>query len=366
MGFRYRKSVKLGGGLRLNLSKRGIGISAGVKGLRFGIGPSGARITAGIPGTGLYYEKRLGSNRRQHRASEIRRQELLALQQKRKEALEQARYEVELYENRIEIITSVHKECSEPIDWESIRASSPPFSFGEIGPNEAKALEKLNNYKPSWRDKLFERVEAKKAALQKEIEDAKQRDILEYQEWEKETKLAVRIIEGDLAAYMEAIKELAPFEDIQELGSTINFSTNNPHYMEVTVNVHSEDVIPKEVKSLTKTGKLSVKAMPKTRFYELYQDYVCSCVLRIARELFAILPISTVYIHANGEILNTSTGHLEEATILSVMIPKKTLERLNFDSIDCSDSMTNFVHNMKFKKTKGFDAVEKITPKTVF
>ena len=276
MGFRYRKSVKLGGGLRLNFSKRGIGISAGVKGLRFGIGPSGARITAGIPGTGLYYEKRLGSGRRQHRSSEIRRQELMALQQQRMAAVEQARYEVELYENRIEVITSVHKECSEPIDWEGIKASSPPYSLGEIGPNEAEALEKLNNYKPSWRDKLFERVEVKKAALQKEIEEAKQRDILEYQEWENEVRLAERVTQGDLEAYMEAIKKLAPFEDIQELGSTINFSTNNPEYMEVTVNVHSEDVIPKEVKSLTKTGKLSVKAMPKTRFYELYQDYVCS------------------------------------------------------------------------------------------
>ena len=34
MGFRFRKSINLGGGLKLNLSKSGIGASIGVPGLR--------------------------------------------------------------------------------------------------------------------------------------------------------------------------------------------------------------------------------------------------------------------------------------------------------------------------------------------
>ncbi len=62
MGFRIRKSIKLGGGVRLNLSKSGIGMSAGVKGMRLGINSKGQRYTnASIPGTGLSY--RTGSSR---------------------------------------------------------------------------------------------------------------------------------------------------------------------------------------------------------------------------------------------------------------------------------------------------------------
>ena len=34
MGFRYRKSINLGGGFRINLSKSGVGYSWGVKGYR--------------------------------------------------------------------------------------------------------------------------------------------------------------------------------------------------------------------------------------------------------------------------------------------------------------------------------------------
>lgn len=57
MGFRLRKSINLGGGMRLNLSRKGVGVSAGVKGFRVSAGPRGVTGTASIPGTGLGYSK---------------------------------------------------------------------------------------------------------------------------------------------------------------------------------------------------------------------------------------------------------------------------------------------------------------------
>ena len=58
MGWYLRKSLKLGP-LRFNLSKSGIGASAGVKGLRFGSGPKGQYIHAGRGG--LYFRQSLKS-----------------------------------------------------------------------------------------------------------------------------------------------------------------------------------------------------------------------------------------------------------------------------------------------------------------
>lgn len=52
MGFYLRKSVSVGP-LRFNLSKSGIGVSAGVKGLRFGVGPRGNYVHMGR--AGIYY-----------------------------------------------------------------------------------------------------------------------------------------------------------------------------------------------------------------------------------------------------------------------------------------------------------------------
>ncbi len=118
--------------------------------------------------------------------------------------------------------------------------------------------------------------------------------------------------------------------------------------------------IHKEEKKLTKTGKLSTKQLTKTRYYEWQQDYVCSCTLRIARDLFALLPLNTVIIHASDTQLNTETGHEERLLVLSIQIDREILTGLNFDHIDCSDSMNNFPHHMNFRKTKGFVEVEKV------
>lgn len=53
MGLRFRKSVKIAPGVRLNIGKKSVGISAGVKGYRKSINSSG-RVTTSI-GTPVYF-----------------------------------------------------------------------------------------------------------------------------------------------------------------------------------------------------------------------------------------------------------------------------------------------------------------------
>lgn len=56
MGFRFRKSINLGGGFRVNLSKSGVGYSWGTKGVRFTKTAKGKkRTTLSVPGTGISY-----------------------------------------------------------------------------------------------------------------------------------------------------------------------------------------------------------------------------------------------------------------------------------------------------------------------
>lgn len=65
MGLRYRKSINLGGGFRINLSKSGVGYSWGVKGYRVTKTANGrTRRTASIPGTGISYVYETGRNTR--------------------------------------------------------------------------------------------------------------------------------------------------------------------------------------------------------------------------------------------------------------------------------------------------------------
>ena len=61
MGFRFRKSIKLFPGLRLNLSKSGVSMSVGAPGATLNLSQRGARTTLGIPGTGVSYSSRLST-----------------------------------------------------------------------------------------------------------------------------------------------------------------------------------------------------------------------------------------------------------------------------------------------------------------
>ena len=55
MGLRFHRSIRLLPGLRVNLSKSGIGLSAGGHGATYSVGPNGERSTIGVPGTGGSY-----------------------------------------------------------------------------------------------------------------------------------------------------------------------------------------------------------------------------------------------------------------------------------------------------------------------
>jgi hypothetical protein len=62
MGFRFRRSVRLLPGIRLNFSTRGVSTSVGGRGFTLNFGKRGIRTTVGIPGTGISYSEMLTRN----------------------------------------------------------------------------------------------------------------------------------------------------------------------------------------------------------------------------------------------------------------------------------------------------------------
>ena len=288
------------------------------------------------------------------------------------EELERAAFEVEEYENYLDVLMSIHKDCGPTWNWQEINDSPRPQEPQRRHNRELKAKAAHQSYTPGVSDKLLRRSDSKREELSAAVGEAAAEDQREHvqalenhraalAEWEEQRALAARILAGDPDAFVTAIDLIDPFSELSGLGSSVNFSCDDSRLIEATLFPHGEDVIPKKSKSLLKSGRLSVKNMPKTRFYELYQDYVCGTALRVAKELFALLPIEMSIVTEVSSLLNSKTGHMEDQPILSVAIPRSTLENLNFDYLDPSDSLQNFVHNMNFRKTKGFAPVEQIS-----
>jgi hypothetical protein len=65
--FQFRKRVKLAPGFSLNLSKKGLGMSAGLRGIKVSRSAQG-RLTgsAGLPGSGISYRNTLNANSNSH------------------------------------------------------------------------------------------------------------------------------------------------------------------------------------------------------------------------------------------------------------------------------------------------------------
>jgi hypothetical protein len=55
MGFRFRRSIRILPGLRLNIGKRGMSTSIGGRGAHITVGHGQVRETAGLPGSGISF-----------------------------------------------------------------------------------------------------------------------------------------------------------------------------------------------------------------------------------------------------------------------------------------------------------------------
>jgi hypothetical protein len=310
-------------------------------------------------------------NLREFRAAQKReereaRNRLRELERQRKEqaklsAAEQARLQVEMHENQIDVLLSVHKERGPSWDWPQVAAFLPPPEPKRWGTSELSSQvsallrptphEANHTSARNLDDSVFQ---DSRLAFEKEVEHSV-----------RLKELAQRILLGDPKAYTEALSEFSPLTELSDLGSSIRFVVHSPSLIEATLFINEREVIPPELKTLTASGKLSVKAMPKARFHEIYQDHICSCVLRIAREVFALLPAKTVIVTAMAEIVDRATGMIDTKPVLSVAMPNHRINLLNFSGLDPSDAIETFLHRGDAKtsrKSGQFTSISPLTP----
>ncbi|WP_368505289.1 DUF4236 domain-containing protein [Alkalihalophilus sp. As8PL] len=344
----FRKSVKLGNsGVRLNLSKRGVGMSTGVKGLRVGVGPSGARARASLPGTGLYMEKRMGASKRKATS---------------KPSVDHPSNEAILndYQAIVQDLQSYHKESVTPINWHEVIQNSP-FA-GEIGPRERQKRAELNDYQPNFFVRLFRLEGMKRKSLEQEIQRAMEEDKKAYENWLAEKELGEGVLQGDRATLEKLIQTKSTFYRNQAMAREIVVGIeerNGKMVGHVSIYALLDEEFPEFELSLTKTGKLSEKKLTKTKYYELLSNHVCSVTIRVMRELFDLTPVDELIINVYKKELDTAVGREKEMVILTLNVTRREVEPIHFAMIQPFDMISNLEnHRMTFRKTKGFAEVE--------
>ncbi len=171
--------------------------------------------------------------------------------------------------------------------------------------------------------------------------------------------LANNILNRNVEVYNDVLKIFPAYDIVSDYGSSISINYHEDG-IEIDLFVNINDVVPQNKKTITKEGKLSELVYTFTERNLLIQDYVCSMVLRIARETFSIFCCDKIIVNSIDRIINKSTGKDEDITILSVFIERQKVNTINFDRIDSSDCIENLEHSMNFNKSQGFSPVANI------
>lgn len=290
----------------------------------------------------------------------------------KQQTLDDAYDAVKNWEEYVANLISVHVNLADSINWHKIAALPEPQKPNRKSEHLTKAERKLSSFKPTFITKLTGGTDKKLSKLKSALKLADEKDQKKFQnslnkyeeklkEWNDDTEMAKRLLSNDVEAFKEVISELKTFVEEDRIGDHINFQImeDKVHAMPL---VHSDEIIPKTRRKLRASGTLSETKMPAGEFNELYQDYVASVALKVAGDIFHVLPIETVFVTCMSKMLNTSTGYLEPTPILSVQFVKETFIKLNLKNVDPSDSLKNFNHAMNFKRTKGFVAIEPLEP----
>lgn len=288
---------------------------------------------------------------------------------RRRADLSQAAAEVEDYNDLIEFLTGVGRDCGEAVIWADEASMPEPVAPELQNARETLATKEFTSYVPSFMDKTFGSPHKRKQELAQAVEEARAADYRDYTEahgrytqnwniWRERKELAERVNAGELAVYEEILKEIGPFASLKNIANGFRFWFADQYRGVVEVDVKGEHVVPDEMKSLTSTGKLTKKPMPVTRKWEIYQDYVCGCMFRGAREIFSLLPVRFIITSAHQVLVNPANGRHERMCLGSFAIHRDSLDHIDFRHVDFSEAAKSFVHTMNFSKRTGFEPVE--------
>lgn len=135
----------------------------------------------------------------------------------------------------------------------------------------------------------------------------------------------------DQYAYLEVIERMRPVDDLALYNGDFEFGTDNPTYIEVEF-VASPERVLRDGDSAT-----------------MLQEFISAVAVRVARDLFALLPIAKVLVHVE----------INANTVLSVIFVRNQLCAVNFRNESVTAIVKHFPHNV-MENNNYLDSVDRM------
>ena len=323
MGLRFRRSVTLCKGVKLNFGKTGMSVSIGGKGYHKTFHQNGNVTTSvGIPGTGIYWTdtKRPNKNTQKSECNV----DYEADNQRNVDVISSARSEQQntntsgewIEHSAISNQTSVAEEKEYCMD----EALDAYFSSENVVVPSSSNVSMQNNVESAKFsvEEIYKFVDNDVDWTEILVSTSEDEVYLERNVWKFYKSIAPKILKGDIDAYLDVIEYAKPLDDLLDFGGEFEFGTDSSSMMEIEFRIKSEDIIESEEGD------------------NAFCDYVCATVIRVARDILALLPVGIVIVHAMRD----------NQTVLSVLFNRTEINKVNFMNRP-QKIIDRFKHNMK-------------------
>ena len=309
MGLRFRKSVKICDGLRLNFGKTGASVTVGSGPFKKTFNTNGnVTTTVGIPGTGIYWtETERRGSRNNRRTSNLQQTRTPMLSQQSNYQVEPAVDDYFAQSNVAEDVEAVTlPESHAPV---AVSATSNVVSHSSDTSRVSTGVSEERKGLSAEAIKRIYLYEDAPVDWTELIAGASADDLLMDQTVHAYcAQMAPRILSGDLDAYLEVIERMRPVDDLALYSGDFEFGTDKPNYIEVEFVASPERVFRDGVSDA------------------MLEEFVSAVAVRVARDLFALLPVTKVLVHVE----------ISGNTVLSVNFIRNQLCNINFRNNNAS------------------------------
>lgn len=247
MGIRFRRTISILPGVRLNFSKSGVSLSLGPRGASLNFGQRGTYANLDLPGSGLSYRTRLGGSKE--------------------------------------------------------RAESPVIPAGEPTEDpDTIYLKRLSGLLGN-----------------------------------RQRKPAHRAAGGDRREWGEVLQAELANEDLP-FPFVFDFTVDQHNgRIWVALELPDEAVVPRQATRALKRGGTSTRALPRKVVRALYEDACCALILRIAHEIYRVLPgADVVEVIGYRSVRDPATGKAARAVLLELVTGRSSFQQIDLDHVDPS------------------------------
>jgi len=394
MAFRFRRTLKVAPGVRLNLSKGGLSGSLGPQGFSTSVGRQGLHGNIGLPGTGLSYRSRLGDSNQARTASQLspalepdsvrivlqdsgavefqdadgarlpQRLERLVKQQYGDALSTWLEEQCDLINKALEERVTFHLNTPFPEENQQF----PRASFKVAPPQEPEPRE------PGMLDTLFRRRER----IERENREGLEAYEKETKEWEEEranferSEDRRRLVFEELRYSDQDVMHDYLSDVLQALHwpgeTTVSFElADGGATAFADIDLPEIEDFPRKTARIAARGlKLIFKDVSESQHRKNYAQHVHGIGFRVVGIAFSSLPkLETVVLSAYSQRPDKTTGHVRDDYLYSIRIPRRRWSQIDFsglERLDLAEALGAFEIRREMSKAGVFQPVEPFGP----